>query len=762
MGGNVSQSMFSVISSSSLSYLRSFIIYIRKALLLPWFRLCLPVAAYIKQCFLRVGLALRLVSEKYVYTRLETTDHIRVIELLPSSSEDDRVCCRIHHSSHAKPILSYTAISYVWGDDREEVKIDISCDGRRARIPPNLHSALIRLRDPQISKFLWADAICIDQNPNAEGLAEKEQQVRMMDRTFSRAECVIIDLGDIPATDVLEMLDRFFDIPDEKWEQGCHIAQSQNFKSGFQFFAPYDLPGVGNAFWQAFATFMQRPWFTRVWIIQEYTLATKATFLIGKDMRPGTFLPKSILRPLQYMVWLYHYDRLAPVQEEHHHKFASAVWDLDLPHTAALLIQEAKDSRPRGLPLSTLLWRTKRFKATNPRDKVYAIFGLVTNPKIQERIPIDYKSKDIHPVGVQVARYLIDSDEGPYVLYNCRGIGNADGLDSWEMQLTEPNADNLAELYRPTGVLDHDVYSACGRTRFRHRWISGNNSTSISSSDSSRPSLLVGGCIVGRIASLSPALPYPNTIKHADVSAQSTWLIDAFEWMTSVYQQNQPHLHQPNPSQSQSQPSSSSSVPSPGLFQFTMQCWTSAICDLMIPPSEQGRGYVRTSRVPTARKSLEAVDNSARYGFHERRSTQDSFLSTMKLDDSFVAYANAVSESFRFAFGRRLGLLMIGDGEGGTAEMTTCTVPREAQESDVVCVVLGCPMPFVLRPVMSAAGEGGGGGSANGGQQQQQDQHKLGGAGVYYRIVGSCYVHGMMDGEALKAGFWREEEIEIR
>ncbi|KAH9209089.1 hypothetical protein DL95DRAFT_245811, partial [Leptodontidium sp. 2 PMI_412] len=49
--------------------------------------------------------------------------------------------------------------------------------------------------------------------------------------------------------------------------------------------------------------------------------------------------------------------------------------------------------------------------------------------------------------------------------------------------------------------------------------------------------------------------------------------------------------------------------------------------------------------------------------------------------------------------------------------------PKDALLGDVVCIVYGSNVPFVLRP-------SGIGGNTN-----------------RYRLVGECYIHGIMDGE---------------
>ncbi|KAI1736457.1 hypothetical protein F4680DRAFT_432206 [Xylaria scruposa] len=50
--------------------------------------------------------------------------------------------------------------------------------------------------------------------------------------------------------------------------------------------------------------------------------------------------------------------------------------------------------------------------------------------------------------------------------------------------------------------------------------------------------------------------------------------------------------------------------------------------------------------------------------------------------------------------------------------------PRGTQKGDFVCILFGCSVPLVLRQI----------GSGDGGQ---------------YTLIGECYVHGKMDGEAM-------------
>jgi hypothetical protein len=63
------------------------------------------------------------------------------------------------------------------------------------QITTNLHAALLRFRNPFVNRYLWLDAICINQ----EDREEKAQQIQLMYKIYSLAQCVMVWLGD--ATD---------------------------------------------------------------------------------------------------------------------------------------------------------------------------------------------------------------------------------------------------------------------------------------------------------------------------------------------------------------------------------------------------------------------------------------------------------------------------------------------------------------------------------------------------------------------------------
>ncbi|KAF2029388.1 hypothetical protein EK21DRAFT_67686, partial [Setomelanomma holmii] len=60
----------------------------------------------------------------------------------------------------------YEVLSYVWGSTTE--LRTITCNGYETSITRNLHDALLRSRLPTETRYIWADALCVDQSSNEE------------------------------------------------------------------------------------------------------------------------------------------------------------------------------------------------------------------------------------------------------------------------------------------------------------------------------------------------------------------------------------------------------------------------------------------------------------------------------------------------------------------------------------------------------------------------------------------------------------------
>ncbi|ETI21401.1 hypothetical protein G647_07748 [Cladophialophora carrionii CBS 160.54] len=125
------------------------------------------------------------------------TKNIRLIELLSAKSKDAPIQLKLATYSINGYCPSYEAISYTWGDAVDEEEIIMGGEdgqsSRKLRVRKNLYDCLKRLRQTTSARYLWVDAICIDQRNND----EKGAQVSIMGKIFSGAERVLVWLGEV-------------------------------------------------------------------------------------------------------------------------------------------------------------------------------------------------------------------------------------------------------------------------------------------------------------------------------------------------------------------------------------------------------------------------------------------------------------------------------------------------------------------------------------------------------------------------------------
>lgn len=175
------------------------------------------------------------------------------------------------HSSGAQSldfdnaVVEYEALSWCWGQEVKDRAIRIQEGGKyyRLAVTRDLTLALKYLRHPHEERILWIDALCINQ-ANHE---ERNHQVQMMARIYSGAKQACIWLGEdtddsttaITFIRQIVTLENLDDVLDKR----------ENASK-----------------WQSLLLLMQRPWFSRRWVVQEIALARSATIYCGNDNIP--------------------------------------------------------------------------------------------------------------------------------------------------------------------------------------------------------------------------------------------------------------------------------------------------------------------------------------------------------------------------------------------------------------------------------------------------------------------------------------------
>ncbi|KAH8745391.1 heterokaryon incompatibility protein-domain-containing protein, partial [Hyaloscypha finlandica] len=112
---------------------------------------------------------------------------IRLVAVLPSD-QSALISCKFHIQMLQESI-SYTALSYTWGDASNPMGIVL--DGKPFKVRKNLWQFLQKMRQQGSLELFWIDAICIDQ----ENVQERNHQVSLMKDIYSKASQVAFWLG---------------------------------------------------------------------------------------------------------------------------------------------------------------------------------------------------------------------------------------------------------------------------------------------------------------------------------------------------------------------------------------------------------------------------------------------------------------------------------------------------------------------------------------------------------------------------------------
>jgi len=196
-----------------------------------------------------------------IYTHELTERTIRLLTVEPDDPSAPLRCKLSETCLDADP-APYHALSYCWGPNQNPVQI--TCNSHPLSVMPNLHSALREYRRRGTRALLWVDAICINQS----NTSERTSQVRMMDKIYTEAECVIVWLGEAQATDemaldLLEVIHTYREV-----ENPDLTADQVNFN-----WDAYLAPKVGQELFDALAAFLLRPWFSRMWMYVPHELS---------------------------------------------------------------------------------------------------------------------------------------------------------------------------------------------------------------------------------------------------------------------------------------------------------------------------------------------------------------------------------------------------------------------------------------------------------------------------------------------------------
>jgi hypothetical protein len=188
-------------------------------------------------------------------------------------------------------------------------------------------------------RMLWIDAICIDQ----QNVGERNHQVSQMGEIYSNAQRVVIWLGLASADSASALL--FISSVSNSWKnvKGRSNIPSMNRQSEFE----------------AVRHLCQRPYWRRLWTVQEILMANQAIIQCGFDSITWEEFSK-------FQVAL-EWERIPmPPQDDFSELLETSAFSLDR-HQAAYRLNEAS--------LEVLVAAFSASECSELRDKIYGLAG---------------------------------------------------------------------------------------------------------------------------------------------------------------------------------------------------------------------------------------------------------------------------------------------------------------------------------------------------------------------------------------------------
>jgi hypothetical protein len=347
--------------------------------------------------------------------------------------------------------------------------------------------------------------------------------------------------------------------------------------------------------------------------------------------------------------------------------------------------------------LRSLLFVSSGRESENPRDRIYALYGLMKdemNPLLQP----DY-TKPVAEVYANTTRHLIIAGMSLDILCGHQFLGRLDKLPSWVPD------------FRQFGLETGALVQASGKSVIYRASLSEHH---VPPKDAAHPpqewqALTVTGIFVGTVSILSDTLvPDPELKTEGFVQSENLWaakLIESQEWKPEELEaisrvsdlvrryaefylnSNRDTFWARNPDKLQKLRSVTGGAndESGSALNLHFKYFLTLLCGRTATESrckeEELAEHMRRSCIPNPEgiKALERLCSSLEAGTRHRR---------------FI-----VCEE------NRIG-----------------AAPEETQKGDMVCVLMGCSVPVILR------------------KTAKLDE---------YEFVGECYLHDFMDGEAL-------------
>lgn len=615
---------------------------------------------------------------EYTYDRLTGPGKTRVIVVLPSATSrpccDDNpygIECRLEELDvDAEPTVRYEALSYCWGPPNGDAKY-IACHGRRLRVTQTLYTALQRLRHADKERTLWVDQVCINQKDTD----EKGIQILLMRSIYRHSVTTLIWLGEGEQHGGKGL--EFARTIDEACERHPIAGES-----AFSFAFPHPgLPTPPHQCWENFFELFREPWFERVWIIQEIAVSRRSVVMYAEH---------EVEWPLFYRA--YAYSAKLGAMNLYSGRINPNTVD-NLEHLRGEIESGNQHS------LLKLMTRTRPCGATDPRDKIYSLWGLA-EPGSVRSLPFE-PNYDETPEQLYktFAAHILQTSNNLDLFESIHNVTNANAgvLPSWVPDWSSTCC--VAPLRHTEMMFPEGEVPEVNAVGFR----ATNDSVSQPHFDNDMQQVTLKGHIIAAIVETSgplnlsgPSQVGPDTQTEGEMAAShiTSWI----EWQAVArIDRNEDYA--------------------PG--ESMLDCYWKTISAGVMPGGE------RRCRDEFCRYDafLRTAHGFMKIAFHILSTNGSSWIAIVaKVVSGLIlwlrGYNPATLPSFRFNIGASMKRLMarLEDGRIGL-------VPEGSVAGDVVALLEGGKVPVVLRQYKGRSD---------------------------FRILGEAYVHGVMYGEAFR------------
>jgi hypothetical protein len=326
---------------------------------------------------------------------------IRLLQLHPGRGKIQCSLLTVDLNSSLRP--GYEPISYCWGSQKNPKFIYV--EKFKFAVGRNLYAALKRLRYRDAIRILWCDSICIDQA----NIPEKNVQVPLMTKIYQNGLRTIAWLGENPLDkQVFPMFEALAAFSNSEgatrnrhqgnrlWSLYEPYTELSNSKQTTKIASSHwhELTSKGHddrrSFFRntwignyvlfslqwyqnrrariAIERFFARPWFSRVWVIQEVAVSPKVIVVSGKRSIDWDIITTA--NSVSLSSWGLGFENLMAERKRH----------------------QAKDTSS----LADMLSSTLNAEATDSRDRFYAVLGLLEHDEsLAEIFMVDYTTNPL-------------------------------------------------------------------------------------------------------------------------------------------------------------------------------------------------------------------------------------------------------------------------------------------------------------------------------------------------------------------------------